>query len=73
MLMLYTDGFIEIFDKKGKLLTIYDFIYKMIELKSSFLHDQKINIFNLYRKDVKRSIKGDFLDDQAGVVVYFNK
>ncbi len=73
MLMLYTDGFIEIFDKKGKLLTIYDFIYKMIELKSSFLHDQKINIFNLYRKEVKRSIKGDFLDDQAGVVVYFNK
>jgi len=45
----------------------------MIELKSSFLRDQKINIFNLYRKDVKRSIKGDFLDDQAGVVVYFNK
>ena len=73
MLMLYTDGFIEIFDKKGKLLTIYDFIYKMIQLKSSFLLDQKINIFNLYRKEIKRSIKGVFLDDQAGIVVYFNK
>ncbi len=73
MLMLYTDGFIEIFDKKRNLLTIFDFIYKMTQLKSSFLQDQKVNIFNLYRKQVKKSIKGDFLDDQAGIIVYFNK
>jgi hypothetical protein len=71
MLILYTDGYIEIFKNKV-MLSMFGFIQRILDLNPfEKVHNQK-NFFNVLNFYLKNRYHYEFTDDQAGILVYFN-
>ncbi|GIX40790.1 MAG: hypothetical protein KatS3mg129_0523 [Leptospiraceae bacterium] len=71
ILLLYTDGFIEVFNKKNEMLNQFGLIQSIIKLNPYSYKNTSLNFFKELRKYLYS--KGyKFYDDQAGIMIYFN-